>query len=517
MRKLTRTKKVTALFLSIAMLMLTACNAEVAGNEPSTGDGNDAPLTTYAETTENVKKSENVFINMDANGNVSKISVSDWIHADRGNVQISDITTLKDFTVTKGQNPIIGENGKLTWHMTDSDVYYEGVSDKQLPISISIKYYLDGVETAPKDLVGKTGSFKMDITMINNIKKEVDFDGTKMTMYAPLAALGGLMLPYENFTNIKVENGISVGSGSYEVVVMAGTPGLDESLGLSKMNISGMENISLPSTFSITADVTDFKLADTYFAAMPLSELNLDISVPETLEDAKNILEQLQDISKLIETIDPNKVLANFISDSAAVREMLDVVKEGLSVYNSNKKMLETMSTLLTPENIETLTNFINSVDAQELQSMLNNPLIQTFIGSLGDLATNLDEVMPILDEFSAAMEDPEIAQSMENLPQTLETLSKLMNYLNENQELLDIMSKLMESDNINSLTDAMDEMANSTADMAGVDADQATAEAQALLEKMKVWLSLEYTIYTTAPDYMETTCMFIYKTDPIK
>lgn len=520
MNKIKSFRRISALLLVFIMLILTACSPEQTGEEGVTGDDN-APTITYTETTQNVKKSENIYVNLAADGSVNKITVSDWLHADKGNVKVTDTTTLRDFVVTRGQAASVTEKGELTWHMTTSDVYYEGTSDKALPIEISIKYFLDGNEITAEDLAGKSGNFRMEVTMKNNAVFEVESNGTKHTMYAPLAVVGGLMLPYETFTNVEIENGLSVGGGSYEAVVMMGAPGLNESLGLDKLNIQGFENFSFPSTFAINATVTNFTLGDAYFAAMPLSELEFDVEMPKTIEDARALLTEVQDMSVLLEQIDPNQVVAEFMTDTAAIKEMLDIMKKGLSVYNENKKMLTTMTELLTPENIETLSNFMNSLDAEEMQSLLNImsnvPALSGMIDSLMNLSTGLDEVMPILESFSAALEDPEVAASLEKLPETLETLSELMNYLNENEELLDVLSKLMATDNIDSLTAALDNVASNTTISGTADLSGLTEEGQMLLDKMNAWLAIDYTIYTSAPDYMETSCMFIMKTDPIK
>ena len=341
-----------------------------------------------------------------------------------------------------------------------------------------------------------------------------------MKMYAPLVTVGGMMLPYENFSDIEVTNGMSVGSGSFEVVVLTSVLGISESLNLSSADISAISGVSFSDTFSITATATDFALADTYFAIMPLASVNANLTMPETLDDVKNILTEIKDLQAVIEKIDPQNVLIDFMTDTAKVRTMLEITQKGLDVYNENKKMLEVMTDILTPENIEILTGFISSLDAEEMQSLMgvmsNVPGLQSMLGSLLDMADGLEEVKPILDKFSAALEDPEVAASMERLPETMATMTELMNFLNENKELLEIMTKLLESDDVKELEDVVGQLENGSVDLGSLGLD-ASVNAEDLIARMNVWLQLNYRMYTSAPDYMETSCMFICKTQPIK
>ncbi len=520
MNRISLIKRLTALLVVAVMLLLAACDAKTGQEESSTGDDTPEVFNIYNETSENIKKSETVYANLAPNGTVNQIIVSDWLHADRNALFIDDVTTLESITATRG-NYSFFENGKITWHTDSSDVYYEGISTAPLPVEISIKYFLEGVETAPADLVGKSGNFTMEVTMKNNISKEVEINGEKVTMYAPLVTVGGMMLSYENFSNISVTNGMSVGGGNYEVVVMAGVPGINESLKLNTIDTSAISGFSFSDTFSVSATVTDFNMSDAYFAVIPLSSLELDFEMPETLEDVKNILGEIKDVQSVLEKVDPENVLMDFMTDTNEVREMLDVVQKGLTVYNENEKMLQTMTELLTPENIETLSNFLSTLDAEEMESLMglmsNLPALSNVITSLKDLADGLDDVMPILESFSAALEDPEVAASMEKLPETLGTLSELMTYLNENKELLDVMSKLLASEDVKELNDVLDQLENGNFDFSNTDMSGLPENAEEIIARMKPWLKLDYTIYTQAPDYMETSCMFILKTDPIK
>ena len=522
MKKSYTVKRITAFLLILVLLVLTSCSVETGTSEPST-DRNDEPAVfdIYNETTENIKKSETVYVNMDAAGNVKNITVSDWLHADKSCVYINDVTTLKDFVTTKGNASYISPDGAVTWQAASSDIYYEGTATDNLPVTVNIRYFLDEQEITPEELAGKSGNFRMEVSMVNNISAQFNIEGKTVTMYTPMVTVGGMMLPYENFSNIEITNGMSVGGGSYEAVVLAGAPGLNESLNLSGLDVAGMENISVPDSFTIKATVTDFCLNDVYFAIIPLSSLNLNIGVPESVEDVKNALSEIQNVKKLLAQVDPNGVLSEFLSDSEAIKEMLRVVDKGLTVYNENQKLMSVMSEQLTPENIALLTEFLNSLDTEEMKPMLdllsNVPALQSTIDSLLKLSTGLEEVMPLIQSFSVALEDPEVAASLENLPETLDTLTELMNYLNENKELLDVMTALMETDNIDKLSDTIDKISEESSNMGTTDVSALSEDAKELLLRAEQWMAFDYKIYTKAPDYMQTSCMFICKTDPIK
>ena len=521
MKKQMSYKRITAILMCLIMLFLTSCSNETQNEESATGEKENVVYGDYYETTQNVSKTETVYVNMNSYGVPDKITVSDWIHADRGEVYIHDATTLKDFTVTRGYASSTGGNGNVLWQMQSSDVYYEGTSDTTLPISINIKYYLDGAEINPEALAGKSGEFRMDVTMTNNVSAQVNLNGNIVTMNAPFVAAGGFILPYENFTNIEVSGGMSVGAGTYEMVVLTGAPGAEASLNLSNIDISGFENISLEEKFTITATVTDFSMGDGYFMFAPLSSVNFDIDLPDTLGEVQDVLKQLQDFSALVNNIDPNSVLKNFITDGESLNEMMDVMDKSLTVYSENKKMLNAMTELLTKENIYTLSKFIESLNGSDMENLVgvlsNVSSLQGTIDALLQLSTGLEDVMPILEAFSAAMEDPEVAASMEKLPQTLATLEELMAWLDENEEMLDIMIELMETEDMQMMMNTFDAILSENGEEIGnLDLSALSGSAEDLVLRMRAWMSIDYRIYTSAPEYMKASCTFICKTPPI-
>lgn len=515
-------RKIIAVVLCICMIAVSFASCTTKKNDDTAPEDESREQETYSFTTktENVKKAETVYINLDSNGNQKQITVSDWLHADRSQVQVLDTTTLKNFKVTKGSASSVGDNGNIVWQMNSSDVYYQGSDSRPLPVNVSYTYTLNGAKIDPSNLKGKSGKVELTVKAQNMISKDVTVDGKKIKMYTPMLVIGLMILPYDNFNNISVTNGLSVGMGSSEIALFVGAPGLSESVGLDSLKLDELSDFSLSDTFTMTADATDFAMGDTYVVAMPLTSINLDINLPKSLDDVKNILQKLGNMENVLNEIDPDRLLSGFVTDGKSINEAIKMLKDATKLYKDNEKLLSTFSSLLTPENLKTLSSLsemLNSSDMKTLTSLLQNVgQLKSIMKLLGNVSDKLEEAKPLLDELTKSLDDPEVQKQLENLPETMEQLSKMTEFLNKNEALLTVLSKLMSNENTKELTDALDKMlsdasnGNTQIDLGGINSDQ-------LVKRMNEWLKFDYRLYTSAPETMDTSCMLVFKTDPIR
>ena len=181
-----------------------------------------------------IGKSETVYVMTDAAGTAQKVIVSDWLKNSEGAETIKDKTSLKDVENVKGdEDYTLGEDGTITWNAKGNDIYYQGTTDAQLPVDISITYYLDGKEISGQDLIGKSGALKIRYDYVNRTSKAVDINGTTEVISAPFAVVTGLIMPDDHFTNIEVTNGKVISDGEKQMVVGMAIPGLKESLKLT--------------------------------------------------------------------------------------------------------------------------------------------------------------------------------------------------------------------------------------------------------------------------------------------
>ncbi|WP_185750492.1 hypothetical protein [Butyrivibrio sp. AE3003] len=71
-------------------------------------------------------------------------------------LNLPDKTELKDIVNVKGDETFKDNgDGTLTWEAKGSDIYYQGVTDKKLPVNMKITYALDGKRSKARRTCGK--------------------------------------------------------------------------------------------------------------------------------------------------------------------------------------------------------------------------------------------------------------------------------------------------------------------------------------------------------------------------
>jgi len=128
----------------------------------------------------------------------------------------------------------------------------------ELPVGISVSYQLDGSDISAEDLAGKSGKVRIRFDYTNRQPRSVTVNGRAEEMYVPFAAITGLILDNENFSNIEVVNGKMLDDGDRTVIIGLAFPGLQENLDLDTATFE------IPSYVEVTAETTNFKMESTY-------------------------------------------------------------------------------------------------------------------------------------------------------------------------------------------------------------------------------------------------------------
>lgn len=280
--------------------------------------------TTYTEA-KKVSKQESVYATAGADGAVTQITVADWLQ-DSGLTDgtLKDSSDLTDITNVKGDEKFSQAGNSVEWSTAGQDIYYQGKTTKELPVSVEIRYTLDGEEMTAQELLGKSGKMEMHVTYKNMSKQTKKIGGEKRTIYTPFVMVTGMILSSDNFSDVEIDNGRVINDGSNQIVVGYGVPGLAESLGVEDGTAE-----EIPEEFTIKAETTDFSMGNTFTFGSPSLLNDIDLDDVEELDDLEEKLEDLTDATD--ELLDGSDELAE---NMAKYNDKMGDLKESIRKYD---------------------------------------------------------------------------------------------------------------------------------------------------------------------------------------
>ena len=362
--------------------------------------------------TQDVYKEETVYVNADATGNSDEVTVSDWLK-NSGSVSgnLTDESILKEIKNVKGDETFTENGDQLTWNTAGEDIYYQGTTDKELPVSVKLTYFLDGKEVKPDELKGKSGHLKIQVQYTNNEKKTVTVDGKEEEVYTPFVMMTGMILPSETFSNVTIDNGKVISDGSRNIVVGFGMPGLKDSLDLDEETTKEAEDkgVTIPENFEMEADVTDFTMSSTFTVA--LTDLLDDMDNIIDVDSLKDSLNELEDAA------------LELVSGSGTLADGASTLADGVSSYTAGADELNAGIQKYLGSNGElngSVTEYVNGVgkvvkgvkDYTSGTNALANGVTSYVVGEqkiaagaaqLSQLSKGLEQVQTAVDTLSKA------------------------------------------------------------------------------------------------------------------
>ncbi len=212
------------------------------------------------------EKEENVYVITTPSGEVEKEIVSTWLHTTSGSIDVKQKSSLNNVKNIKGNDEITLSNGNIEFKTAVSDMYYRGTTNKTLPFEIEIKYFLDGKETPAEQMLGKFGKVRMEISFKNNMTKKVTLAGKEETLYLPIAIVGTINLPTDNFKNVKINHGKLMNDAKNQVISFVSAPGMSENFNFESDELMDTLN-EIDSTIVIEADASEFSFESMMFIA----------------------------------------------------------------------------------------------------------------------------------------------------------------------------------------------------------------------------------------------------------
>lgn len=337
MRKLNnKIKKIGAPILagvlacSTALFYVPQMNAVHADTEKSINEN----FPEMLKTAQTGDKSETVYAVMDADGNTTDVSVSEWLKNEGKSNNLSDYSNLKNIKNTSGDEKMSRDGKKLVWAAKGKDIHYTGDYDGELPVKVKVSYYLNGTKVSADEIAGKKGNVKIRFDYdINDSVKENGYSLTR-----PYAIVSAVVLSNDNFTNVTVNNGKAVNDGNSTAVVGIALPGMSDNLQIDELDI--------PDHVTINAKTTNFEIDGTYTVAdsgfmNDVDTTKLDDATGQ-IDELESALDKLSDASKKL--VDGSSKLAkgaNKLADSSSqIEEGTGDLKQGTGDLKTGVKDL---------------------------------------------------------------------------------------------------------------------------------------------------------------------------------
>lgn len=405
------TKKILAICLCAALCL---GGAGMAFAQASSKKADDQPVSAAqqaAELQQKISKDETVYVLTGADGSVKKIIVSDWLKNELGSASVADKSDLSDIENVKGdESYTINGDNMTVWDAQGNDIYYQGNIQKELPVGLSVRYYLDGKSVSPEELKGKSGKVTIRFDYENRQYETVQINGVNQRIYIPFAMLTGMILDNDTFQNVQITNGKLVNDGDRTVVVGLAFPGLQENLNLSR------DDLSIPDSVEITADVTNFSLGMTVTLACndlfsQLGDVDLtSLDSTSALDQLTGAMDQLLNGSSalyegLSTLLDKSGELVSGVEElaqgAAAIKSGADSVddgaaqlKAGLADLSSGLNTLSANSEALNSGAKQVFNSLLETAATQIRAKGLNVPdlTIENYAEELNTLIKSLDE-----------------------------------------------------------------------------------------------------------------------------
>lgn len=417
--------------------------------------------TTVAQAAE-VKKDESVYVTLDSTGNLEKTIVSDWIHSEESGITVFDKSELKNIKNVKSDVTPEKNGENLIWDMDGNNLYYQGITNKDVPLDVSIKYYYEDEEIDPEDLAGKSGKVKIEIDVKNKEYKEVDINGKKRKIYTPFVVAGEVTLPNDKFKDVSVEGATTISEGNNILVAFAKMPGLSESLALDSIpfdkanEIKNKADILNDKKIVVEADAEEFSLGPIMITATADTSMLGDLEGAADLAEYKDKLEQLQsNFDLLLNGSNQLKdgIVGGYAEAKSEIVKSLPKVSGMLSLMLDDNKLNRSRQLLADAEYAKELP----TESARDMLAFAGSPQLDNYIKELplfinqGKAALkDYDKLNGFAKSTKSVLNDKKLMGEMSLLLNDVAALEKDYNSLNpQTKQVLNAISSIVTPENI--------------------------------------------------------------------
>ena len=247
-------------------------------------------LARVAYAAEPARRDESVYVDMDADGNITSVVSSVYLGNPSKEDSLTDYTTLTNIKNIAGLDSPTVEGQAVTFKADGEDVIYQGNGEGDaLPFSISITYTLDGKRVQAAELAGQSGHLCITIQVTNREMHTVTVDEEAVDLYVPFTVI--CMYTFdETFSNVTTSGKLTNQAGTNTVMGVL-MPGLRESL-------DDLDNESIQDTLTIETDVRNLSLPEATLIGMVGLVDESDLSGIDDVQELMDGLDEMEDATR---------------------------------------------------------------------------------------------------------------------------------------------------------------------------------------------------------------------------
>ena len=338
------------------------------------------PFKAKAETP--TAKEEVIYINLNTDGSVKDITVVNIfdLDADGKILDYGRYESIRNMTTT---DELGYANETITVDAKAGRLYYEGkLRSEVMPWNISIRYFLDGVEYAGKDIAGKSGDLKISIQITKN-------EACVGNFFEGMALQTSLSLDTGSCTDIRADGATIANVGSKKQLTFTILPGKGADLQISakvkdfRMDGVAINGVKLKLNIQIDDDAIQNKITQILDAIRQVDDGagQLQDGVSQVQQGSGQIYDKVGEMADGVGQLQGgSQQLANGLAQIAQKNEELMggawQVYEGLCsaaemVINAKLAEYALDPIVLTPDNYEeVLASLLEQIDEEKVYQM---------------------------------------------------------------------------------------------------------------------------------------------------
>ena len=367
-------------------------------------------------------KTETVYSNLNSNGEVKNTNVSVQLSKLEAG-DILDYSSLEKIKNTNGKEKFSRESEKLTWKSTGNDIYYKGKMNAELPVKVTVKYYLNNEEKEFKEIKKSSGHIDIVYHFEN-----LAYDSSS-SLYVPFVASLVSSLSLENNSNIEISNGKVIENGDKAFVAGIAAPGLYDNFELNEF--SELDDIK------ISFDTKKFALDDVYIVSSPKLLEDVDLTNLDKVGSVSNSLDALQDGMNQIEegSIKLRDGSTYYSSQVGVFKDALEQVEDGSRQLDEGAYKLNSS---LEPY-YEMIMHYGNVLKNEATEEDLNS-VDPEFLEKYQELVKILDENQELIGEAENKIREFSLMYQENDLGRFSDSDQLIDYYMNEGLDTREIL-----------------------------------------------------------------------------